>query len=139
MLSITINDFITIRLCTTTLCVSMIVTVEQFVEVCSSNRASDAACGIYTYPLNVQVQGCQRAFVPVHTSARTQRHTAVSHRHGQSLPVSVLIKTLKLLAPSSTNPLALCSLVREPNGLIQRLSSPLPLSLSFLLCEREHL
>lgn len=52
----------------------------------------------------------------------TQRDTAVSHWYGQFLPFSVLIKTLRLLAPSSTNPMALCSLELEPNGLMQRLS-----------------
>lgn len=36
----------------------MSITVEQFVEECSSNRA-EAACGIYTYPLNVEAQACQ--------------------------------------------------------------------------------
>lgn len=65
MLFIAINDFITMKLCSATLCVSMSMTVEQFVEVYSSNRASDAACGIYTYPLNVQALACQGVFVPV--------------------------------------------------------------------------
>lgn len=49
------------KLCSATLCVSMSITVEQFVEVYSSNRASDAACGIYTYPL----KACQGVFLPV--------------------------------------------------------------------------
>ena len=39
---------------------------------------------------------------------------------------SVLIKTLKLLAPSSTNPIALCSLILQPNSLTQRLSHSSP-------------
>lgn len=46
----------------------MSLTVEQFVEVCSSNSASDAACGIYTYPLNVEARAC-REHLYLHTAA----------------------------------------------------------------------
>lgn len=119
MPSIRINDFITIKMCSTTLCVSMSITVERFGGVCSSNRASDATCGIYTYPLNASTQDWQS----IHT---------LSHRFDHSLPSSAYIKTLKLLAPSSTNPIALCSLALEPNGLIEKLSASD--SLPLLLC-----
>lgn len=68
MLSITINDFIKIKMCSTTLCVSMSTTAEQFVEVRSSNGASDTARCIYTYPLNVLAQDCQKVFVPVQST-----------------------------------------------------------------------
>lgn len=53
----------------------MSITVEQFVEVCSSNRASDAACGIYTYPLNVEAQACQEHLY-LHTAAPEYAHRA---------------------------------------------------------------
>lgn len=145
MLSITINDFIKIKMCSTTLCVSMSTTAEQFVEVRSSNGASDAARCIYTYPLNVLAQDCQKVFVPVQSTwicTLMYIDTTVSHKEGQILPFSVLIKTLKLLAPSSTNPIALCSLLVEPNGLTQSSShsfSPSLFWLSFSLCECEHL
>lgn len=127
MFSITITDFITIKLCSATLCVSMSITVEQFVEVCSSNGASDAACGIYTYPLNVQAHDCQSILtcaqhLNMYTYAHTEKQAAVPHWYSRSLAFSVLIKTLRLLAPSSTNPMALCSLLLQPNGLLQRLS-----------------
>lgn len=118
MFSITITDFITIKLCSATLCVSMSITVEQFVEVCSSNGASDAACGIYTYPLNVQAHDCRSIL----TCAQHLNMYTFMHMRSRPLAFSVLIKTLRLLAPSSTNPMALCSLLLQPNGLLQRLS-----------------
>lgn len=53
----------------------MSLTVEQFVEVCSSNSASDAACGIYTYPLNVEAWACQEHLY-LHTAAPETVHRA---------------------------------------------------------------
>jgi len=122
-------------MCSTSPCASMSITVEQFVEVCSSSRASDAACGIYTsYSLNVLAQDCWRKFVPMQsTCIRTD--TAGSHRYGQSLPSFVLIKTLKLLAPSSINPIALCSLIPGPSGLTLRLSHSLSPYVSVSVCD----
>lgn len=54
----------------------MRITVEQFVEVCSSNSASDAACGIYTYPLNVEAQACQERLY-LHIAAPESAHRAL--------------------------------------------------------------
>lgn len=53
----------------------MSITVEQFVEVCSSNSASDAACGIYTYPLNVEARARQQHLY-LHTAAPESVHEA---------------------------------------------------------------
>lgn len=53
----------------------MSITVEQFGEVCSSNSASNAACGIYTYPLNVEAQACQQHLY-LHTAAPESAHKA---------------------------------------------------------------
>lgn len=106
----------------------MSITVEQFVEVCSSNSASDAACGIYTYPLNVEAWACQEHLY-LHTAAPESAHRAakkasVSHCSSPARPFSAVIKTQELLAPSRTNLTALCSLVLEPNGLIWLSSRP---------------
>lgn len=122
-------------MCLASLCASTSITVEQFVEVCSSNSATDAAYGIYTsHHFNVLDHGCQEVLRPVQstcTCTLASTDTAVSHRQGQTS--SVLIKTLKLLAPSSTNPIALCSLILQPNSLTQRLSHSSPSALAHCL------
>lgn len=66
---------------------------------------------------------------------QNHRNASVSRWSSPACLFSVLIKTPEVLAPSSTNPIALCSLVLGPNGLIQRLSSRPP---SLLFCLFPH-
>lgn len=121
----------------------MRITVEQFVEVCSSNRAWDGACGIYTYPLNAQAfpPDCWKSSL---TCAQRLNVCNAKEHTAWSSPSLALIKTLGLLAPSSTNPTALCSLLPQPNSLFTEAllflfapSSSLPVS--FPRYVQEHL
>lgn len=130
MLLITINDFIITKMCSASLCASMTLTVEQFVEVCSSNRASDADCCIYSKSSQCAGPGLPKSICTCTEHLLTHTEAAVSHRYGPFPPSCVSIKTLKLLAPSSTNPIALCSLIPQPNGLSERFYSPLSHSVS---------
>lgn len=67
----------------TPLCDSMSVTVEQFVEGCSRNRASDTACGIYTSlvlkPRTAKGKNLYKAltYAQVHTQTELQPDPAL--------------------------------------------------------------
>lgn len=77
----------------------MSITVEQFVEVCSSNSDSDAACGIYTYPLNVEAQACQEHLY-LRTAAPEYAHRATERPQHLTDPAQP-VRSLRLLRHGS--------------------------------------